>query len=74
MTIEEAKNLKTIIVEELLGSLITHEYTWKKTKLKEQYISKKKKKDLTLQLLLNCDDEVEDDGDMTLIFRKFKEL
>lgn len=66
--IEGAKNLKTITMQQLLGSLITHEYTVEKNK-KVNETSKTKKKDLTLQLLLNCGDESEDDGDVALISR-----
>lgn len=56
--IEESKNLKTITMKELLGSLITHEYTHEKDKKENEVSKKKKKKDLALQLLLNCGDEM----------------
>lgn len=42
--IEKAKNLKTITMEELLGSFITHEHTPEKDKNKKE-VSKKKEKD-----------------------------
>lgn len=73
IAIEEAKNLKTITMEELLGSLIRHEITLEKDKRKNE-VSKKKKKDLALQLFLAYENESEGDGDMTLISRIFKEL
>lgn len=50
--IEEAKNLKANTTEELLGSLISHDHTLEKDK-KEKEVSKKKKKDIALQLLLD---------------------
>lgn len=46
MVIEEAKNLKNITTVELLGSLVTHEYTWERDQ-KEKEVDKKKK-DLVL--------------------------
>lgn len=50
-SIEEAKNLKTITIEELFGSLITHEHTFERD-LKEKEVDNKKKKDLALLLLM----------------------
>lgn len=73
MVIKEVKNLKTITMEELLGSLITHEITLEKDK-RENEVSKKKKKDLALQLLLAYGNESEGDGDMTVISSIFKEF
>lgn len=49
--IKEAKNLKTITTEELLGSLITNKHTLERDH-KEKEVDKKKKKDLALQLLM----------------------
>lgn len=63
---EKEKNLKTITIEELLGSLITLEHTLKRDQ-KEKEIDKKKKKDLSLQVLLDNDEE-----DTTLLTRRFK--
>lgn len=63
---EKEKNLKTITIEELLGSLITLEHTLKRDQ-KEKEIDKKKKKDLALQVLLDNDEE-----DTTLLTRRFK--
>lgn len=62
---EEAKSLKTIITEELLGSLITHECILvKDQKVKE--VDKKKKRDLALQMFMG-----DDDVDMTLVTINF---
>lgn len=49
--IKEAKNLKTITTEELLGSLITNKHTLERDH-KEKEVDKRKKKDLALQLLM----------------------
>lgn len=54
-------------MEEQLVPLITHDK-------KEKEESKKKKKYLALQLLMNCDDNSGDYGDMNLIVRKFKNM
>ena len=66
--IEEAKDLKKLSLEELLGSLITHEQTLQDDK--EENESSKKKKDLALKLMLEGS-EVSDDEDISLLTRKF---
>lgn len=68
--IEEATNLATMIMDELIGSLITHEHTLQMDK-DEMKTNNKKKKDLAPKILMQ---EEEDDFDekMTLITRKFK--
>lgn len=49
--IEEAKYLKAVTTEELVGSLIIHEHTLERD-WKGKEVDKKKKKDLVLQLLM----------------------
>lgn len=62
---EEAKSLKTIITEELLGSLITHKSILEKGQ-KVKAVDKKKKRDLALHMFMG-----DDDVDMTLVTRNF---
>ena len=66
--IEEAKDLKKLTLEELIGSLITHEQTLLHDK--EEKNESRKKKDLAL---VHEDSEVnDDDEDISLLIRKFK--
>ena len=67
-TIEEAKHLKKLSLEELLRSLITHEQTLHDDK--EENESSKKKNNLALKLMLEYF-EVSDDKNIALLTRKF---
>ncbi|KAJ0081318.1 hypothetical protein Patl1_11172 [Pistacia atlantica] len=42
--IEEAKDIRTLLLEELMGSLLTHELTLKQREIDEDEKKKKKKK------------------------------
>lgn len=64
--IEEAKNLTTITIKELLGSFITHEHTLQRD-CKEKEIDNKKKRDIALQSLMGDDNDI----DMALVTRHF---
>ena len=77
-TIQEAKDLNTLPLEELLGSLMTHELTMKQH-MKEEV---KKKKSITLKAT-TVDEEEEDSSsetedehndDMALVIRKFRKF
>ena len=67
--IEEAKDLKTLPLEELLGSLITHEQTLLNDK--EDKGTSKKKKDLALRILEELEVS-DDDNEIALLTNKFK--
>ena len=67
--IEEAKDLKTLPLEELLGSLITHEQTLLNDK--EDKGTSKKKKDLALRILQELEVS-DDDNEIALLTNKFK--
>ena len=75
-TIQEAKDLNTLSLEELLGSLMSHKLTMK------QYTEKKTKSKRTIALKSTAQEEEdieksdnsEEDEDLTLITRKLKML
>jgi hypothetical protein len=67
MTIHEAKDLTKISLEELIGSLMTHEITMEKQELEE-----KPKKNLAFKIIHHIDDDVKDD--IALITRQFQNL
>ena len=76
--IQEAKDLNSLPLEELLGSLITHELTIKRRNDEEG----KKKKIITLKAAVESDNIEEDeaptldeefgDDDMALVIRRFR--
>ncbi|GAV67297.1 UBN2 domain-containing protein, partial [Cephalotus follicularis] len=75
--IEEAKNLNLLPLEDLLGSLITHELTMQKREDDEEK-ERKKKKVVALKSSTNedSDDDEDDDNDedLALFTRKFKKF
>ncbi|GAV61788.1 UBN2 domain-containing protein, partial [Cephalotus follicularis] len=68
-TIEEAKDLSTLPLEQLLGSLMTHETTMKN----HEHVEVKKKKTISLKASKE-DSESDDDGDLALITSQFKKF
>ncbi|GAV63829.1 zf-CCHC domain-containing protein/UBN2 domain-containing protein [Cephalotus follicularis] len=74
--IEEAKNLNVLALEDLLGSLITHELSMQK-KDDDEEKEKKKKKIVALKSSQTEDSEDDDDDDeeaLALITRRFKKF
>ncbi|GAV89681.1 UBN2 domain-containing protein, partial [Cephalotus follicularis] len=72
--IEEAKNLNILPLENLLGSLMTHELSMQK-KYDEEDKEKKKKKIVALKSSLIEDSEDDDENqELALITRKFKKF
>ncbi|GAV80491.1 UBN2 domain-containing protein, partial [Cephalotus follicularis] len=72
--IEEAKNLNILPLEDLLGSLMTHELSMQK-KDDDEEKEKKKKKIVALKSSLIEDSENDDDNEeLALITRKFKKF
>ncbi|GAV77207.1 DUF4219 domain-containing protein/UBN2 domain-containing protein [Cephalotus follicularis] len=69
--IEEAKDLNTLPLEELLGSLMTHEMTIKNHEDDEEQ-DKKKKKVIAFKSSTTDSSEEEIDDEMALITRRFK--
>ncbi|GAV66062.1 zf-CCHC domain-containing protein/UBN2 domain-containing protein [Cephalotus follicularis] len=67
--IEEAKDLSTLPLEQLLGSLMMHETTMKI----HEHVKIKKKKTIVLKALKE-DSENDDDGDLALIISQFKKF
>ncbi|GAV85804.1 zf-CCHC domain-containing protein/UBN2 domain-containing protein, partial [Cephalotus follicularis] len=65
--IEEAKDLSTLPLEQLLGSLMTHETTMKN----HENVEVKKKKSIALKASKE-DSESDEDGDVALITSQFK--
>ncbi|GAV73846.1 zf-CCHC domain-containing protein/UBN2 domain-containing protein [Cephalotus follicularis] len=65
--IEEAKDLSTLTLEQLLGSLMTHETTMKN----HEHVETKRKKPIALEA---SKEDSESDGDMTLITSQFKKF
>ncbi|GAV60773.1 zf-CCHC domain-containing protein/UBN2 domain-containing protein [Cephalotus follicularis] len=73
-TIEEAKNLNILPLEDLLGSLMTHELSMQK-KDDDEEKEKKKKKIVALKSSLIEDSEYDDENEeLALITRKFKKF
>ncbi|GAV74652.1 UBN2 domain-containing protein, partial [Cephalotus follicularis] len=73
-TIEEAKNLNILPLEDLLGSLMTHELSLQK-KDDDEEKEKKKKNIVALKssLIENSEDD-DDNEELALITRKFKKF
>ncbi|GAV79904.1 UBN2 domain-containing protein, partial [Cephalotus follicularis] len=74
--IEEAKNLNVLALEDLLGSLMTHELSMQK-KDDDEEKEKKKKKIVALkssQTEDSDDDEDDDDEELAFITRRFKKF
>ncbi|GAV87469.1 UBN2 domain-containing protein [Cephalotus follicularis] len=69
--IEEAKDLNILPLEELLGSLMTHEMTIKNHEDEEEQ-DKKKKKVIAFKSSTPDSSEEESDDKMALITRRFK--
>ncbi|GAV58426.1 zf-CCHC domain-containing protein/DUF4219 domain-containing protein/UBN2 domain-containing protein, partial [Cephalotus follicularis] len=69
--IEEAKDLNTLPLEELLGSLMTHEMTIKNHEDDEEQ-DKRKKKVIAFKSSTPDSSEEESDDEMALITRRFK--
>ncbi|GAV58526.1 zf-CCHC domain-containing protein/UBN2 domain-containing protein [Cephalotus follicularis] len=69
--IEEAKDLNTLPLEELLGSLMTHEMTIKNHEDDEEQ-DKKKKKVIAFKSSTTDSSDEESDDEMALITRRFK--
>ncbi|GAV78393.1 DUF4219 domain-containing protein/UBN2 domain-containing protein [Cephalotus follicularis] len=67
--IEEAKDLSTLPLEQLLGSLMTHETTMKN----HENVEVKKKKSIALKPSRE-ESESDEEGDMTLITSQFKKF
>ncbi|GAV58688.1 UBN2 domain-containing protein, partial [Cephalotus follicularis] len=65
--IEEAKDLSTLALEQLLGSLMTHETTMKN----HENVDVKKKKAIAFKASKE-DSESDEDGDVALITSQFK--
>ncbi|GAV76614.1 UBN2 domain-containing protein, partial [Cephalotus follicularis] len=70
--IEEAKNLNILPLEDLLGSLMTHELSMQK-KDNDEEREKNKKKVVTLKSS-TIEDSNDDDDELALITRKFKKI
>ncbi|GAV90671.1 UBN2 domain-containing protein, partial [Cephalotus follicularis] len=68
-TIEEAKDLSTLPLEQLLGSLMTHETTMKN----HEHVEVKKKKSIALKVSKE-ESESDEDGDVALITSQFKKF
>ncbi|GAV83332.1 UBN2 domain-containing protein, partial [Cephalotus follicularis] len=68
-TIKEAKDLSTLRLEQLLGSLMTHEMTMKS----HEHVETRKKKPIALKVSKK-DCENDGDGDMALITSQFKKF
>ncbi|GAV89601.1 UBN2 domain-containing protein [Cephalotus follicularis] len=68
-TIEEAKDLSTLPLEQLLGSLMTHETTMKN----HENVEVKKKKTIALKALRK-ESESDEDDDIVLISKQFKKF
>ncbi|GAV57120.1 Sec39 domain-containing protein/UBN2 domain-containing protein, partial [Cephalotus follicularis] len=75
--IEEAKNLNVLPLEDLLGSLMTHELSMQKKDDDEEKEKKKKKKIVALkssQTEDSEDDDDDDDEELAFITRRFKKF
>ena len=74
--IQEAKDLNILPLEELLGSLMTHELSMKQHQEEEV----KKKRTIALKSIAQLDEETDDteneeqDEEMALIARRFKKF
>ncbi|GAV70881.1 UBN2 domain-containing protein, partial [Cephalotus follicularis] len=72
--IEEAKNLNVLPLEDLLGSLMTHELSMQKEDDDEEK-EKKKKKIVALKLfLIEYSEDDDENEELALITRKFKKF
>ncbi|GAV61518.1 UBN2 domain-containing protein, partial [Cephalotus follicularis] len=70
--IEEAKNLNVLPLEDLLGSLMTHELSMQKKDDDEEKEKKKKKKKKIIALKSSLIEDSVDDEELALITQKFK--
>ncbi|GAV90746.1 zf-CCHC domain-containing protein/UBN2 domain-containing protein [Cephalotus follicularis] len=75
IAIEEAKNLNVLPLEDLLGSLMTHELSMQKKDDDEEKEKKKKKQIVALKSsLIEDSEDNNDDKELALIRRKFKKF
>ncbi|GAV65394.1 UBN2 domain-containing protein, partial [Cephalotus follicularis] len=72
-TIEDAKDLNTLPLEDLLGSLMTHELSILKRDDEEE-TERKKKKVIALKSTTNEETDNESDQELALITRKFRKF
>lgn len=72
--IQEAKDLKTLPLEQLIGSLMTYELSLKEDQTKEE--EDKKRRSIALKSSINDDEEDEDSDleDFALLTKKFKKF
>ncbi|GAV84318.1 zf-CCHC domain-containing protein/UBN2 domain-containing protein [Cephalotus follicularis] len=73
-TIEEAKNLNILPLEDLLGSLMTHELSMQKKDDDEEKDKKKKKVVALKSSTVEDSDNDDDDDELALFTRKFKKF
>ncbi|GAV63764.1 UBN2 domain-containing protein, partial [Cephalotus follicularis] len=71
--IEQAKNLNTLPLEVLLGSLMTHELSMQ-NKDDDEEKEKRKKKVVALKSSIIEDSDDDDDDELSLITRNFKKF
>ncbi|GAV65238.1 UBN2 domain-containing protein, partial [Cephalotus follicularis] len=74
MAIEEAKNLNILPLEDLLGSLMTHELTMQKKEDDEEKEKKKKNVVVLKSIEDSYDDDDDDDDELALFTRKSKKF
>ncbi|GAV88795.1 zf-CCHC domain-containing protein/UBN2 domain-containing protein [Cephalotus follicularis] len=72
--IEEVKNLNVLPLEDLLGSLMTHELSMQKKDDDEEKEKKKKMVALKSSQIEDSEDDDDDDEELALITRKFKKF
>ncbi|GAV74651.1 UBN2 domain-containing protein, partial [Cephalotus follicularis] len=72
--IEEAKNLIILPLEDLLGSLMTHELSMQKKDDDEEKEKKKKKMVALKSSLIENSEDDDDNEELALITRKFKKF
>ncbi|XVF26618.1 hypothetical protein REPUB_Repub14bG0034000 [Reevesia pubescens] len=80
IAIKEAKNLNTLSLDEVCGSLLTHEQEMKKDEKEEKKESAAKRKSIALKVnsikdeLIHMSDISEDDDELALAARRFNRL
>ncbi|GAV59919.1 LOW QUALITY PROTEIN: UBN2 domain-containing protein, partial [Cephalotus follicularis] len=72
--IEEAKNLNVLPLEDIIGSLMTHELSMQKKDDDEEKEKKKKKIVALKSSLIEDSEDDDDDEELALITRKFKKF
>ncbi|GAV87717.1 zf-CCHC domain-containing protein/UBN2 domain-containing protein, partial [Cephalotus follicularis] len=72
--IEEAKNLNVLLLEDLIGSLMTNELSMQKKDNDEEKEKKKKKTVALKSSLIEDSEDDDDDEELALITRKFKKF